>query len=614
MRQEKMRRRFPSKTRATDGSMTFPFSTLPGLALYAGGIYRNPAALGFKSNGSWEDISSQEMLDSVRRAGEALIELGLKPGDRVGLAADSSPFWMMADLAALGAGAVTVPLFPNAAREALRHQISDSGMRFLLVGSAELREQFLPLCERVEQVVVIAPRARHATAATSIPPSAASRAPGTHAATETGAWDERAAAVRPDATATLIYTSGSTGNPKGVELTHANLVQQIQGARRRFPLDPDSDSALSFLPLSHVFERMVAYFYLASGVTVRFAEDPHHVGDDLWALRPTLLTTVPRFLEKVHDSIMAAARGTGGAGRRFVLSALRRVFEKSEDAPLRWKDRIFDYLVYRRIRGRMGGRLRIVICGSAPLDQGLARFFLNLGVPVYEGYGLTESSPVLTVNFPGNRKLGTVGKPFPGVELRIAPDGEVLARGSTIMRGYYRDPENTLLTLDAEGWLHTGDLGRLDSEGYLTVAGRKKELFKTANGKYVAPVPIEQALDAHPLVNAAVVIAEGRPHATALIYPDFDALVTLWREMERTGEFESATPFLRSQAVQERFQEIVDSVNTRLNSWERLHRFALADAPPSIESGELTPTLKLRRHAVEARYASKIEGMYKHSR
>jgi long-chain acyl-CoA synthetase len=588
--------------------MTFPFSTLPGLALYAGGSYQNPTALGFKQDGIWHDISSQEVLETIRHAGDRLIEMGLVPGDRVGIAADSSPFWMMADLAALGAGAVTVPMFPNAARESLVHQIRDSGMRFLFVGDGAQRDFFLSLGDSIEHILVLSPR----PVQYGLPGPWTQKPP---VVLEPESWESRALAVRPSDAATLIYTSGSTGNPKGVELTHANLIHQIQAASRCFPLDSIDDSALSFLPLSHVFERMVAYYYLASGVTVRFAVDPREVGDDLRELRPTLLTTVPRFLEKVHDKIMLNARQSGGLSRRLALAALRRVFERGDDTPPHWKDRLYDRLVYRVIRERMGARLRLVICGSAPLDARLARFFINLGVPVYEGYGLTESSPVLAVNYPGHRKLGTVGPAFPGVELRIAPDGEVLARGANIMRGYFGDPEATRATLDEEGWLYTGDLGRLDSEGYLTISGRKKELFKTANGKYVAPVPIEQALAMHPLVNAAVVIAEGRPHATALIYPDFDALVEMRRQVERaTGEVEVSIPFLRSPVVRERFEEIVQQVNDTLNSWERIHKFALADAPPTIESGELTPTLKLRRHAVELKYAAKIEGMYRERR
>jgi long-chain acyl-CoA synthetase len=582
--------------------MTFPFSTLPGLALHAGSAHRNPAALGFKRDGRWHGISSEIFLESVRRAGEALIALGLKPGDKVGIAAESSPFWLIADLAALGAGAVTVPVFPNASREALRHQIVDSGMRFLFVGDAALQEAFQPLCESVERVFVLAPRLTQV----NTPGLPAGFTEGSPVA---GEWEARAAAVQSDDVATLIYTSGSTGMPKGIELTHANIVSQVQSAALRFPLDSKRDTALSFLPLAHIFERMVSYFYLASGVGVHFVEDPKFVGEAMREVRPTLMTTVPRVLEKVHDRIRAQAAESGGLTGRLARAALGRAFEKSEASPSDWKDWLYGRLVYRRVRDRMGGRLRMVICGSAPLDARLCRFFLNVGVPVYEGYGLTESSPVLTVNYPGHRKPGTVGPAYPGVELRLAPDGEVLARGPGVMRGYHGQPGATRETVDAEGWLHTGDLGRLDTDGYLIISGRKKELFKTANGKYVAPIPIEQALAGHAWVDAALVVAEGRPFVTALIFPNFDTLIAFKRELGSDGS-EGRGSFLRSAAVQERFREIVASVNEGLNGWEQIRGFHIASAPPSIEEGEMTPTHKLRRHVLEGRYAAKIEALY----
>lgn len=582
--------------------MTFPFTTLPGLAFYAGTIHHKAAAFGYKQNGRWHDISSSMLLHSVRRAGERLIALGLQPGDKVGISAESSPFWLMADLAVLGAGAVTVPLFPNAARDALRHQIADSGMRFLFVGSHKLRETLRPLCGDDVRILVLSPHLVEDTGA-GLEDEAAS--PGGES--RTGVWDERARAVQPTDTATLIYTSGSVGHPKGVELTHANLVNQVQSARIRFPLDPE-DSALSFLPLSHVFERMVAYFYLASGVTVWFAESSKLVGENLRERHPTLLTVVPRFLEKVQDRVLAKAQEASLLGK-LAQAALRRAQEKPEHSVSTLADRLYDRLVYRHIRHRMGGRLRMVICGSAPLNPRLGRFFINLGVEVYEGYGLTESAPVLTVNYPGHRKLGTVGQAFPGVELRVAADGEVIARGPNVMRGYYNLPEDTRETLQ-DGWLHTGDLGRLDVEGYLTITGRKKELFKTANGKYVAPLPLEQALAAHRLVEAAVVIAEARPYVTAVLFPDFDELVA-WRDaLAKEDSSAISGAFLRSKPVLDRYAEIVAGVNEHLNKWERVQKFVLADAPPSIEGGELTPTMKLRRHAVERKYATRIEGMY----
>ncbi|MCD6023211.1 MAG: Long-chain-fatty-acid--CoA ligase [Fibrobacteria bacterium] len=587
--------------------MTFPFSTLPGIVQYAGQAYSNPAALCYKSGGRWCRISSSELLNSVRHAGENLIEMGLQPGDRVGIVAEPSPFWLMADLAALGAGAVTVPLFPNAAPEVLRHQISDSGMKFLFVGSEEVQDMIRPIVDSLGsplKIVLLSSRQVQIVARRLWAENAGSQGSEPLALE----WDRRAALLKPENTATLIYTSGSTGMPKGVELTHGNIVSQVRNASLCFPLDPAKDSALSFLPLAHVFERMVTYYYLASGISVAFAESSRLAGANLREIHPTILTAVPRFFQKVYERILGLVDGTSGIRGRIGKAALRRAQEKPLDASLTWKDKVFEALVYRRIRAQMGGRLRLVISGSAPLDAVLAKFLVNLGVPVYEGYGLSESSPVLAVNYPGHRKLGTVGPAFPGVELRIAPDGEVLARGPNIMKGYYGLPEETAAVLDKDGWLHTGDLGSLDEEGYLSVTGRKKELFKSANGKYVAPLPIEQALATHRLIESAVIIAEGRPFVSALIYPDFDSLLALKQDLD--GDSRETGSFLQSEAVQRRFAEIVEHVNRGLNSWEQVRKFHVIDTPPAIESGEMTPTLKLRRHAVEAKYHRKIESFY----
>jgi long-chain acyl-CoA synthetase len=592
--------------------MTFPFSTLPGIALYAGQAYNNPSALCYKSEDDWHRISSEEFLNSVRHAGENLIRLGLQSGDRVGIVADPSPFWLMADLAALGGGAVTVPLFPNAAPEVLRHQIFDSGMKFLFVGSEEIQEILQPIVDSAGtkvKILLLSPRLVQIV----------SRPVWIENGSAEGAeiplleWERRAAALKAENTATLIYTSGSTGMPKGVELTHGNIVSQVKTAHVCFPLDPVKDSALSFLPLAHVFERMVAYYYLASGITLAFAENSRQAGVNLREIRPTALTVVPRFLEKVYERITGLIDTSSGVTQKLGKSALRRALEKKLDAAPTWKDRVFERLVYRRIRAQMGGRLRLVISGSAPLAPVLCRFFVNLGVPVYEGYGLSESSPVLAVNYPGRRKIGTVGLPYPGIEIRIAPDGEILARGPNIMKGYYGLPEATAEVLDADGWLYTGDLGSLDAQGYLTVTGRKKELFKSANGKYVAPLPIEHALATHKLIESAIIIAEGRPFVSALIYPDFESLIALKQDLSaqyQGGENRETGSFLQSEPVQRRFEEIVRSVNSGLNSWEQVRKFHIIDSPPTIESGEITPTMKVRRYAVEAKYQRKIDAFY----
>lgn len=582
--------------------MDFPFSTLPGLVQYAGKTHRNPAALAHRVDGTWRTFSSEFVLDGVRRAGAGLVAWGLRPGDRVGIAASPSPYWLMADWAALGAGAITVPVFPNAAPENMSHQIAESGMRVLFVDTDARREALRPACGGIERVIVLRPEAgfQGDTWEKLLEEGESS---GTWAAE----WERRGEAVRPEDTATLIYTSGSTGLPKGVELTHGNIVSQVQGARRLFPLDPNGDRALSFLPLAHIFERMVSCYYVASGVGVWIASDPKKAGEDAREVFPTIITLVPRFLEKIRTRVREQLEAAPALRRALGTAALDRAAEKPPEERRSLLDRAFDALVYRKVRGALGGKVRLAICGSAPLDPKLAGFFLNLGIPLYEGYGLTECSPVLATNYPGHRKLGTVGRAMPGVEVRISGEGEVLARGPNIMKGYYRHPGATRETIDADGWLHTGDLGRLE-DGWLTLTGRKKELFKTANGKYVAPVPIEQALAAHKPIDMALIIAEGRSFVTALVFPDFENL-TEYKRSRGAGDLDDVT-FLRSPELLARIQGIVESVNARLSYWEKIRKFHVVETPLTIHGGDMTPTLKLRRQAVEARFKTEIEGMY----
>jgi long-chain acyl-CoA synthetase len=385
-------------------------------------------------------------------------------------------------------------------------------------------------------------------------------------------------------------------------------VSQVEGAALRFPLHPDEDSALSCLPLAHVFERMVTFYYLSTGISIHFAEEIKKVGDNLREVHPTIITLVPRLLEKVHAKLQANVEIAAGLKKTLGKAALDRARVKAHDAPATFKDRVLDALVYKKMRVALGGRLRLVISGSAPLDPSLYSFFLNLGVPVYEGYGLTETSPVLAANFPGHRKVGTVGPIFPGVEVRVGDDGEILARGPGVMKGYYRKPEETSQVIDNAGWLHTGDLGHVDNEGYLKITGRKKELFKTANGKYVAPVPIEQALIQNKLVDMAMVIAEGRPFTTAVLFPDVENLKAL--KVELGCESLEDAAFLKSSQALGYLQTSLDAVNSKLNHWEKVQKFHLAVAPLAIDAGELTPTMKIRRHVVEDKFRKEIDLLY----
>jgi long-chain acyl-CoA synthetase len=383
----------------------------------------------------------------------------------------------------------------------------------------------------------------------------------------------------------------------------------MMGAGERFPVDPVNDVALSCLPLAHVFERMVTLYYLSQGISLYFAEEIKSVGDNLRELHPTIITLVPRLLEKVFLKMQNNIEEASGIKKTLGQTAFRRAVSLDHNRPKNLLDKIFDRLVYGKMRTALGGRLRLVISGSAALSERLQNFFLNIGIPLYEGYGCTETSPVIAANFPGCRKKGTVGKAFPGVEIKIAGDGEILARGPNVMRAYFKKPKETAQCLTKDGWYHTGDLGRLDDRGVLTITGRKKELFKTAGGKYVAPGPIEALLvSSEQYIDMAMIIAEGRKFVSALIFPDFENLGRLKSKIG-CGSL-SDSEFLSSETAGDYFQRAVTKVNTGLNQWEKIQKFILADTPASVESGELTPTMKLRRHIIEDKFHKAISAIY----
>jgi long-chain acyl-CoA synthetase len=427
--------------------------------------------------------------------------------------------------------------------------------------------------------------------------------------------------VTPDDLATIVYTSGTTGEPKGVMLTHGNLTANLFAGAKALDVRQD-DVALSFLPLSHAFERMVAYIYLLCGVTVAFAESFETIGRDIAAVKPTVVTGVPRVYEKLHDRIVekgqagsvlksAVFRWAIGVGRARGEAILRgRALSPLTSIQASLADR----LVFAKIREGLGGRLRYFVSGSAPLSGSIAEFFHGIGLPVIEGYGLTETAPILTVNPPEAPRVGTVGKPIQGVELRIATDGEILARGANVMKGYYRKPDATAAVLK-DGWFHTGDIGTIDTNGYLTITDRKKDLLVTSGGKKVAPQPIEEVLKRSPLVNETVILGDRRKFVAALIVPDFKVLQRRLQDLGRPpadlSDAKSRAALLERQDILTLYQEVIDALNRDLSQFERIKRFVLLPSEFSIESGELTPTLKVRRKVVEERWKTEIENLYR---
>jgi len=541
----------------------------------------------------------------IREWADGLLSLGIRAGDTVGLMAPSSPQWLLFDYAIALVGGVSVPLFTNISPENRAFELADSGLRTIFVSGLEARAALERFRHKVERVIVDgeAPPGRGEISLDDL--AALGRA---HRQERPGAFLERAGALAPESLFSIIYTSGSTGVPKGVELTHANLISQLRGAAERIPLDPRTDVVLSVLPMAHIFERMVVHYHLTQGVPIYFADDVQNAGALMREVRPTVVTLVPRLLEKVHARMLAGLEEKKGLGRRIAMAAWRRANERAPGTaghgPL---GRLFGALVYRKFRAALGGRLRLAISGGAKLPGAIGAFFSNIAVPIYEGYGLTECSPVIAVNAPHSCRLGTVGPLFPGVEARLAPDGELQVRGPGIMRGYHKNPRETARVLDGEGWLSTGDLARLD-EGFLTITGRKKELFKTSTGKYVSPLEIEHRLCESKYVDMAMIIAESRRFVSCLLFPDMDKVRA---HLAREGSPLSEAEYAASPAFRALLQKVVDRVNKHLDHWEQIHRFLVIPETPTIAAEELTPTMKLRRHVLEAKYARAIEALYR---
>jgi long-chain acyl-CoA synthetase len=518
----------------------------------------------------------------------------------------------------LAGGGVTVPIYPTLSSGQVRYILQDSGARLAVVSTRlqlEKIQENRHLLPALQAVIVMDSAAALQASVTTFD-AVAERG---HARM-TGEWGsgrlfrEQARAVRPDALATIIYTSGTTGEPKGVMLTHANLVANLRAAADVLKVGTD-DVALSFLPLSHAFERMVVFIYLLAGVTVAFAESFETLRRDIAQVRPTVLTGVPRVYEKMQAGILEKGQG-GSAAQAVVFRWALSVGQARARALLRGKPvglltalqyPLADRLVFSKIRANVGGRLRIVVSGSAPLSDSVAEFFHAVGLPVIEGYGLTETAPILTVNPQQAPRVGSVGRAIPGVELRIAADGEIVARGPNIMAGYLNKPEATADVLK-DGWFQTGDIGAIDDDGYLRITDRKKDLLVTSGGKKIAPQPIEAVLKRSPLVAEAVVLGDRRKYVAALIIPEFAALERRLKELG--GPPADHAALVARPDVVALYQEIVDALNRELSPFERIKRIAILPTEFTIDSGELTPTLKVKRKVVEERWKGRIEALY----
>ncbi len=608
---------------AADVEIDADVKTIADLPFHMMGRFPKPLTLGRCRGEHVIELSSKEVFERIRDLSLGFRALGISRGDRVAIIAESRPEWLLCDLAVLTAGAVTVPIYPTLSAAQARYILHDSGARLAIVSTKlqlEKIQEIRHLLPTLEAVILVdAP-------ADAPPPGSPSvlsleeveRRGHTRMTGEWGAGrsfrDEARAIGRQDL-ATIIYTSGTTGEPKGVMLTHGNLTSNMRATADALSLSQD-DVALSFLPLSHAFERMVSYVYLFCGVTIIFAESFDTVARDMGRVRPTVLTGVPRVYEKLHARILETADTTGGAKATIFRWALTAGLARSK-AVLRGKSAgpltsiavaIGDRLVFSAIREKLGGRLRFVASGSAPLAANVMEFFHAIGIPIIEGYGLTETAPILTFNPLSALRVGTVGRPIPGVELRIADDGEILARGPNIMTGYFNKPEATAAALEG-GWFHTGDIGQIDGAGFLTITDRKKDLLVTSGGKKIAPQPIEAVLKRSPLIAEAVLLGDRRKYAAALIVPEFKALERRLKDLGRPPA--AREELIVREDVIALYQEIVDALNRELSQYERIKRIELLPREFTVESGELTPTLKVKRKVVEEKWREQIETLYR---
>lgn len=589
------------------------YASLPSRFLHAIDEHPSPRAQLVRRSGGWEPISSQEFLRRVAGLANAFVELGVKPGDRVGLLAPNCPEWHTADFAVNGSGAVTVPIYFNESLDRMAYILNHSGAQVLFISGEMQLAKFLQVRSEVkdiQQVIV-------ADVGETLPSEYLRYETliATAGGLEIASYRIRAAQVLPSQLASIIYTSGTTGEPKGVLLTHTNFSSNITDSCRELVIKPAVDLAVSFLPLAHVYGRTLDYVFIFGGCPVAYVPVIENVAQALVEVKPTLLGAVPRFFEKIYARLMEQGTKNTGVKRKLFDWSMKltrkiapwRCGEGSATLANKLQWVLADKLVYSKVRARTGGRLRLVMSGGAPLFKELAQFFWAIGIPIYQGYGLTETSPILTSTYPQNR-VGSSGRPIANVQIRIADDGEILAKGPCVMQGYYKDPEGTRAVLSEDGWFSTGDIGFLDKDNYLFITDRKKDLLKTAAGKFVAPQPIENTLKTSPYILNAMVVGDQRKFIVALIVPN-PATVTA-KLAEQGLKFISDAELAAHPRSYALIEEEVRRLTTHLASYETIKRFALLPEDFTFDSGSLTFTMKLKRRVVEKQYRDLIDKLF----
>ena len=579
-------------------------------------VHKRPDTLNYKNDGRWVSMASDEFLSRVKDIAAGLHAIGIRHGDRVALLSDSRVEWTLTDAGCLFASAIDVPIYPTLTPPQVRYILNDSGSSALFLAN---REKFLELkdilgeCPQVKHIIFFDPEG--VTTEDGLTLAQLEEKGREQERTDPGLIDRMAAETAPEDLATIIYTSGTTGEPKGVMLTHANLVSNLIDSSGHLSIG-EEDTVLSLLPLSHVYERQAMYMYLHHGMAVYFAESLQTVAPNLREVRPTLMVGVPRLFEKVYARIQERAAEKGKVAEALLAWAVRvgteyaRRLSDRKPIPFKLKVQhdIATKLVFSKWKEAFGGRIRLLLSGGAALSEELACVYIGAGIPIIQGYGLTETSPVVTASGMDNFRIGTVGRAIPHVEIRIAADGEIEVRGPNVMQGYYNKPEETAAAFTEDGWFRTGDIGTIDQDGYLRITDRKKELFKTSGGKYIAPQPIEQAIKASRFVNQVVLVGSERKFPAALIVP-------VWEQLEsycklKGIEFKSHSELCHHPRIIDLLQRQIDGLTPDLARFEKIKKVAILENEFTIEGGELTPTLKIKRRVIDEKYSDVIEKLY----
>ena len=583
--------------------------------------YQKPEAIRFKKGGAWHAISHDQLYSDVKRVAYGLEALGVAPSDRVAILSENRPEWLIADFACVMSCSVSVPLYPVLPEEQVMYMLRDSEAKVIFVSTEEQLAKVRQARSQVSSLQKIIVFDELSAASPDVMPfqSLLELGESQMAVRSDDDYRERALATDPHDLLTILYTSGTTGRPKGVMLTHNNLVSNVRSGLLSFDMD-EEDVSLSVLPLCHIFERMAGHYVMVTaGVSICYAESFETVGENFLEIRPTVMTMVPRGYEKIYGRVQEVARQGGAVKQRLLRWAIdtggRHLDKKAAGGRigplLGLQYALADRVVFSKIRRQTGGRIRYFVSGGAPLNPEIAHFFLSAGLPILEGYGLTETSPVISFNRPDSIRLGTVGKPIPGVEVAIAEDGEVLTRGPHVMKGYFKMPEATAAAIDAEKWFHTGDIGTLDAEGFLSITDRKKDLIVTAGGKNIAPQPIENRVQANPYVSQVIMIGDRRRFPALLIVPEFAALEG-WATAQgiECGDREA---LIRDKRVISFIEAEVLGSLADLARYEQPKKIALLPRELTIDAGEVTPTLKVKRRVIETKYKEIIESLYEES-